>query len=470
MDKIKSDVYNILSEQFLISKKEIADNIGPGDLPNWDSIGHLQLILKLEQHFNIQLSVDDVMSINNVKDIIRTVSKCISGEEVDIIADETRPVSASSFSAIRLPKAAFWGNGSIAVLSKANQERIVVITGSSSYTTKIKNKIDEIFNNTKNLSFIQRSSGEPTESKIYQLAEKVNYYLPDLIVAVGGGSTIDITKLSWTLYEHPELKLGNLEKPFSIPSLRAKSSFIAIPTTFGSGSEVSSSAAFSKNESIGKTIIVSHEFIPDKVILDPSLGKNTPLNIIYASAFDALTHAVEGYVSVVRNPLVEPHAISAIKNILIALNKVKVEGLSTEVLELLCYSAYYAGIVQNHCSVGLIHSIAHQLGKFGIAHGVGTGMFLSPIIEYNAQKTDKYKNLVKECGFNSIEDFVELIKSIFRQSNLSPNSKILEDLKNNREAIIEAAMKDITFKTNPVYLEKNDVKIVFNNLIKEFLQ
>jgi alcohol dehydrogenase class IV len=425
--------------------------------------------MRLEKEFNIQLSLEDAMSMNSVKDIISVIKKYTSKKQSKAPSNIEAIANADAASILKLPKVTSWGKGSIHMLSKVDQKNIVVMTGASGYAAEIKQKIQECLQNKATVSFIQKSSGEPKESDIYKVAEILKKESPDLIVAVGGGSCIDTAKLSWVLYEYPELKFNDVVKPFSLPPLRKKASFIAIPTTFGSGSEVSSAAVFSRDGSESKTIIISHQLIPDQVILDPNLGKSMSLNIVYASAFDALTHAIEGYVSVIHNLLVDPYAIYSVKSILSALQDIQQQGLTDRSLHVLCSCAYYAGIVQNHCSVGLTHSLAHQLGGYSISHGLGNALFLTLVMEYNAKGTEKYNQLAKECGFKSLDKLISVIHGLFKSAYILPNSQVLKKIVDDKVSIIELAMKDITFKTNPIALKKDDLESLFDGFRKKFL-
>ena len=469
MDEIISKVFSILSEQFSVPDNEITDETGPGDLAKWDSIGHLRLILELEKQFNIQLTVDDVMSINNVIDIINVINKFARDGEKHSEDQEGKVGISSVFHPVRVSSATYWGKNSLSVLRNLDFDRVALIVGSSKYADDITEKVRELVSKNTDFQNFRRPNGEPVESDIVKLSEELNQFSPSHIIAIGGGSTMDIAKLSWLLYEKPDFRLGDVDGSIIDLNLRQKASFISVPTTFGSGAEVSSAAAFTKENDCGKSMVVSHDFIPDQVILDPLLGEGASLATVYSSAFDALTHAVEGFVSVVNHPMLEPIAIRTIKDIMQAMKKIKSEGISADVLESLCYSAYYAGIVQNHCSVGLTHSFAHQLGYYGISHGLANAMFLLPVIEYNSRKVENYNNLAMEIGFKSVNDFIDEINKILNESSIIPSKAILETIVRDKTVIIEGTINDITFRTNPVILDQSEVETVFNNAMESLI-
>lgn len=466
MEEIKSRVYNLICEQFSVSQNDITDETGPGDLAKWDSIGQLRLILGIEKEFDLQLSIDHVISINNVRDIIEVIKKHIQKEEKPSEEQKEKVAVSSVFHPVRVPSITYCGSGSISVLNSFDFSRVALITGSSSYAMSIIETVRDLLSSNIDFKEFHRPDGEPKEVDIIKLAGKLQDFSPNLIIAIGGGSTIDTAKLSWLLYEKPDFQLASVDDSIHELQLRSKSSFIAAPTTF-SGAEVSSAAVFTKVNETGKTVFVLHDFIPDKVILDPNLGKGASLSIIYSSAFDALTHAIEGYVSIVNHPLLESNAIMAVKNIINALNKFKNDGVTANILEMLFYSGYYAGILQNHCSVGLTHSFAHQLGGFSISHGTANAMFLVPVVEYNSARTKKYTNLLNEIGFESINEFLDQITKVIEESSIFPNEDVVKSIVTAKPVIIKGAMNDITFRTNPVSLNKSEVEAVFDNAIEK---
>ena len=145
--------------------------------------------------------------------------------------------------------------------------------------------------------------GEPSLDDVKKNVAEILEFKPDWIVAIGGGSVIDGAKVIWALYENPNIDESRLHIPFSIPKLRKKAKFVAIPTTAGTGSEASSSAIITSKDN-EKIPIITHDFIPDLAILDPILIENTPVKIIIPSILDAFSHSIEGFVSVIQNKIV----------------------------------------------------------------------------------------------------------------------------------------------------------------------
>jgi alcohol dehydrogenase class IV/acyl carrier protein len=467
MENVKSKVLNILCELFSVSENDISDNTGPGDLTRWDSIGQLRLVLELEKQFNIQLSVDDVMSINKVADIVTVLKKYVEGSEAIVAKTGSGPaIDSSSFHPVRFPSQTYWGQNSIASLQNIPLTRVALVTGSSVYSERIVSMVTSMLSDDVKFKVLHRPSGEPKEQDIIMLSKELGQFAPDQIVAIGGGSTIDFAKLSWLLVESRNNNLNEISNvPVSI-NQRGQKLFIAIPTAFGSGSEVSSSAAYTKKGELAKSIIISHDFIPDHVILDPLVGGDLSNEMIWAGAVDALTHSIEGFVSLVSHPMIERIAIQTISSLIKTMNEFSLEGATPDVLESFCYSSYYGGIVQNHCSVGLTHSFAHQLSEMGIGHGKANAIFLLPVMEYNSTQSQIYESLSNKLGYESISAFIDQLKEILNHTNLlSLNEDIIEMLQDNQSVIIDGAMQDITYRTNPVSLDVRAMSSVFEQAV-----
>jgi alcohol dehydrogenase class IV len=253
---------------------------------------------------------------------------------------------------------------------------------------------------------------EPTLAALGGTIAELVEYAPDWIVAVGGGSVIDGAKLCWARVEHPHFPLDRLSRPFALPRLRASARFVAAPTTAGTGSEASSAAVYTDELTGHKVPVVTHDFLPDVVILDPRLTAGLSVQWTVLTALDALGHALEGYVSRLANPLVDGLAESAVADILSVLPDLLLQGDSAERRQRLQIAAFRAGQVQNHRMVGLAHAIAHQLGSLGVPHALAVATYL-PLAMARACQDDvvriRYDRIAKYCG---LADSVELISVV----------------------------------------------------------
>jgi alcohol dehydrogenase len=487
MSDIKTKLLELTANQFSTDINDVTVDLGPGDIMGWDSIGQLQLILKIEQTFKIGFLVDDIMSINNLGDIVKIVEKYkgveSAGEEsVNETEEEALKVDSqtvvesnetavdiekkqSSYQSILHPKQLFVGIGAISEIIKENSfAKVAVVTGSSLYGVSMYNQIYSYIAHDAQVEHMVKPSGEPHTCEINDLGTKLKNYMPDLIIATGGGSVIDAAKLARVLYENPEITAEQLNSNSASINYSQKSKVLAIPTTFGSGAEVSSAAAYHIEGQNSKSIFVNHKSLPDFVILEESVAQDLPKPVLYASAIDALTHAIEAYVSIVENDFVKPMAVNAVKHIISALKDVKDNGTNKNNLSSLMYASYWAGMVQNHCSVGATHSLSHQIGTYGFSHGQANALFLIPVMEENRKATNKYEELIKAAGFDNIDFFMFELRKLIIDMDILSKEKVSE-LVIHKNSIIEGAQKDITFRTNPKPLNTGDLNRIFNSAL-----
>ena len=274
----------------------------------------------------------------------------------------------------------------------ANRVLVVIsksFTGSSYYE-----QLSRLINAESIKFVVKKWTGEPSLSSLSDLIHEIEDYGPDYIIALGGGSVIDGTKLAWVFYEHPAIKPEDMFRLFSIPPLRGKARFAAIPTTIGSGSEVSSAAVLIDPSSGSKKAVVSHDLLPDLVILDPEfLTEVSPL-ILRPTIADALSHAIEGYLSKIDHPLMNIFAEKAVQIIFSYKDKLKDRVWSEDMLKDLQYASMLAGWVQNHCLVGMSHAVAHQLGSFEVGHALANGLLMPEVIDFNCSNTQAKENIL----------------------------------------------------------------------------
>ena len=288
------------------------------------------------------------------------------------------------------------------------------------------------------------------------MIQELEAFQPDYIVALGGGSVIDGAKVGWLFYEHPTLEDDILFRPFSLPPLRGRAKFAAIPTTIGTGGEVSSAAVVFDDVSKRKRAVVTHDFLPDLVILDPELVTDVPASLLKPTIADALSHAVEGYVSNIKHPLMTSLAEKAVEIIARYSGAIGEEAWSLDMISDLQHAAMLAGWVQNHCVVGLSHAIAHQLGPYKIGHGAANGKLMPSVIEYNSGDNLVSQEYKKLCARANLNDVAEL-KLLF--ARLCEDVHVPLKLREEDLAIISSgAMEDPAAKTNPRAFTELDVR------------
>ena len=466
MKDIKTAIYEIISKEFSVRIDEIADDKGPGDIDGWDSIGQLRLIINIEQTFNYQLSVDEVVSINSVKDIINIVSKFLNqGEKVEDDIDKNK--SDIFINPIQFPARTYGGPGSVNVLNSFNYSKVAIVTGDSKYSEKNSTIICDNLSKNIEVKVFKKNSGEPVINDIKKLIFNFQEFSPDHIIALGGGSVIDTAKLLWIGYENTNLDWDDLLSINKEVILRKNATFTAIPTIFGSGAEVSSAIACRHGNSISKTILYNNSLLPDNVILDANFLDFNNNHLLYSGVFDACTHALEGFVSVIENPFLDNNVFDSMKILLSIIEELNNNKQNLKTVENLCYASYHAGIIQNHCSVGITHSFAHQLSSFGVAHGVANALFLSSVIEFNKHHTEKYDILIDSIEIESIKSLVNFFDQTLFKSGIIPSKDTIMLMVKNRDAIINGAMEDVTFRTNPILPSFNEMSTIFDKTIEK---
>lgn len=305
---------------------------------------------------------------------------------------------------------------------------------------------------------------DPTFKTVMQGAEEMKKFCPDWILGVGGGSAMDAAKAMWVYYEHPELTtLEQITPPNPVPPLRAKARLICIPTTSGSASEVSRSVVITDTEKHLKVGIGHMEMMPDVALLDPGITASMPPSITAATGIDALTHAVEAYVSGRANELSDILAERAVAEICKYLPLAYAEGDNLLYREkMLLYSAV-AGMAFTNVSLGIVHSIAHTVGgMYGIPHGLADGIVLPYVIEYNMSSKTAAKKYEILAGLVGATSFIQVVKDLNQKLGIPENLR--EVIKNDSDfdsrlrEIAEISKRDGCTKTNPVLPEVEDLE------------
>ena len=291
--------------------------------------------------------------------------------------------------------------------------------------------------------FIAKSwEGEPELGTLKETLAVVEKFQPDLFIAIGGGSVIDGAKLVRVFYEFPFLDKDS--RNFNLLNFNTK--FIVIPTTIGSGAEISSASVLYNPVEKTKDFFLSHAFIPDVIIIDPVFICEASDNILFSSMIDALSHIIEGYVSVVDNQIADIYAEKALQ---IIFQKWESFHKSREPLIALDLqlAALWAGIVQNHCIVGAAHGLAHQLSAYHFSHSTAISLVLPAVITRNSMDENanmRYEKLIKASGIEGgVPGLIEMIDRIIAVAN----NKVE---KNRFKSELPHIMKDSQFFLNAI--------------------
>ena len=252
---------------------------------------------------------------------------------------------------------------------------------------------------------------DPSVATIRRGVAAMNLFEPDVIIALGGGSAIDAAKGMWLFYENPDTDFGGLrlkfldirKRAFNFPNLGKKSQLVAIPTTSGTGSEVTSFSVITDKENGNiKYPLADYELTPDVAIIDPQFVTTMPKSIVADTGMDVLTHAIEAYVSILASDFTNGLAIKAIELIFKYLPRSYESETDTVAREKVHNASCIAGMAFTNAFLGINHSLAHKLGgEYHISHGRANAILLPYVIAYNAQKPEKFSIFPKYSEFKA---------------------------------------------------------------------
>ena len=275
-----------------------------------------------------------------------------------------------------------------------DKKRAFIVTDSflymNGYTKPITDKLDELGIVYQCFSDVQP---DPTLANAQAGAKAMTAFKPDVIIALGGGSAMDAGKIMWVMYEHPEVDFQDMamrfidirKRVYTFPKMGEKAYFVAIPTSSGTGSEVTSFAVITDQETGVKYPLADYELMPDMSIVDADNMMSQPKGLTSASGVDVLTHALEAYASVMATDYTDGLALKAMKNVFEYLPRAYENGNDVEARCKMADASCMAGMAFNNAFLGVCHSMAHKLGAFHhIPHGVANALLISMVVEYNA--------------------------------------------------------------------------------------
>lgn len=250
---------------------------------------------------------------------------------------------------------------------------------------------------------------DPTLSTIKQAMDIVTPYEPDVIIALGGGSPMDAAKIIWLKYEQPDTNFEDISMRFmdirkricQIPELGKKAVMVAIPTTSGTGSEVTPFSIITDDKTHTKYAIADYALTPNMAIVDPNFVDTMPKGLTAASGIDALVHSVEAYVSCMATNFTNSNALEAAKLVFKYLPRSYKDGANDPIArEKMHYAATIAGMAFANAFLGLCHSMAHKLGAmYNVPHGVANALLINQVIKYNADDCPKKQAVFPQYKF-----------------------------------------------------------------------
>ena len=394
------------------------------------------------------------------------------------------------------------GATDLALRELQGKKRAFIVTDSFLYNSgavnKITNVLDEI--GIEHQVFFDVKP-DPTLSTINQAMSILKPFEPDVIISLGGGSPMDAAKIMWLMYEQPDTVFEDISMRFmdirkricQLPELGKKATMVAIPTTSGTGSEVTPFAIITDDETHVKYAIADYALTPNMAIIDPNFVDGMPKGLTSASGIDALVHAIEAYVSCMATNFTNSNALEASKLVFKYLERSYNEGANDPIArEKMHYAATIAGMAFANSFLGLCHSMAHKLGAmYHDPHGVANALLIRQVIKYNASDAPhkqaifpqykypcakaKYGQIADELqlgGKNDDEKVKLLIKAIDKlmksinlpnsiEEFITKNGFTKEYWNEHLDELVELAFDDQCTGANPAYPLMSDIKQIY---------
>ncbi len=365
-----------------------------------------------------------------------------------------------------LPRDLYYGKGSLEVLKTLKGKKAIVVVGGGSmkrfgFLDKVTSYLQEA---GMEVELFENVEPDPSVETVMRGAEAMRKFEPDWIVAMGGGSPIDAAKAMWAFYEYPDTTFEDLITPFNFPELRQKAKFLAIPSTSGTATEVTAFSVITDYSTGVKYPLADFNITPDIAVVDPELATTMPAKLTAHTGMDALTHAIEAYVSTLHSPFTDPLALQAIEMVLDYL-PASYNG-NMEAREQMHYAQCLAGMAFSNALLGIVHSMAHKTGAAfstgHIPHGCANAIYLPYVIQYNAKDKEaksRYAEIARRMGLDGTSEqaLVNALCDKIRDFNVRLNIPktlqefgiVEEEFKEKVGKIAELAVGDACTGSNP---------------------
>ena len=403
---------------------------------------------------------------------------------------------------LRTPEKVYFKKGCMPVAldelkNVMGKKRAFIVTDSflymNGYTKPITDKLDEMGIAYHTFYNVQP---DPTLANAQEGAAVMTSFQPDCIIALGGGSAMDAGKIMWVMYEHPEVDFQDMamrfcdirKRIYTFPKMGEKAYFIAIPTSSGTGSEVTPFAVITDQETGHKYPLADYELLPNMAIIDTDNMMSQPKGLTSASGIDALTHALEAYASIMATDYTDGLALKAMKNIFEYLPTAYNEGNNVEARSKMADASTMAGMAFANAFLGLCHSMAHKLGAFHhLPHGVANALLITEIMKYNAAEVPTKMGTFSQYQYpHTLARYVECANFVGitgkdDQDTLNKFIKAIEELKvkvgikksikeygidekyflETLDAMVEQAFDDQCTGANPRYPLMSEMKEMY---------
>ena len=381
-----------------------------------------------------------------------------------------------------------------------NKKRAFIVTDrylfENGYTKQITDELSKL-----GIEYTIFSSVEPDPTLGCAMAgaERMRDFKPDLIIAFGGGSPMDAAKIMWVLYEHPEVDFRSMSMSFvdirkriyKFPKMGEKAYFVAIPTSAGTGSEVTPFAVITDEEKGVKYPLADYELMPNMAIIDIDFHMSAPKSLTAASGIDAVTHAIEAYVSIMATDYTDSLALRSLKMIFEYLPRAYENGHHDLIArEKMANAATMAGMAFANAFLGICHSMAHKLGAYHhLPHGVANALMINEVIRFNATEkpqkmgtfpqydhpkaVEKYAEIASYLGLKGdsdtekVDSLIRCIDELKEKIGIKGSIKeyvVLEsDFFGTLDEMVELAFDDQCTGANPRYPLMSEIKQMYIN-------
>lgn len=336
-----------------------------------------------------------------------------------------------------LPRDIYHGNGALEALKTLKGEKAFIVVGGGSmkrfgFLDKVKEYLAEA---KMEVCLFEGVEPDPSVETVLRGAKEMQQFQPDWIVSIGGGSPIDAAKAMWAFYEYPDVTFEELCIPFNFPTLRTKAKFCAIPSTSGTATEVTAFSVITDYEKGIKYPLADFNITPDVAIVDPELAETMPPKLTAHTGMDAITHAIEAYVSTLHTDFTDPLALHAIK--MVADNVVQSFNGDMEARARMHNAQCLAGMAFSNALLGIVHSMAHKTGAAfsggHVVHGCANAIYLPKVIKFNSKEPcalSRYADIARTLGLQGNNEteltnaLIEKIKEL--NASLGIPSKIAD--------------------------------------------
>ena len=374
-----------------------------------------------------------------------------------------------------LPRDLYHGKGALEALKTFKGKKAIICVGGGSmkrfgFLQKAEDYLKEAGMEVKLFEGIEP---DPSVETVMKGAAVMQEFEPDWIVAMGGGSPIDAAKAMWIKYEYPDITFEDMCKVFGIPALRNKAHFCAISSTSGTATEVTAFSIITDYEKGIKYPIADFEITPDVAIVDPDLAETMPQKLVAHTGMDAMTHAIEAYVSTANCDFTDPLALHAIK--MIQSDLIPSYNGDMEKRDSMHNAQCLAGMAFSNVGLGLVHGMAHPMGSlFDVPHGVANALLLPTIMEFNMPAClNKYPEIAKAMGVDvsgmtkeqASQAACDAVKDLAIKVGIPQHLSELGITAEDIPALAQQALEDVCTPGNPRDVTLDDIKALYAKVL-----